>query len=1159
MARRASDHNQKKRKVTGRRGKTGQARPKKTEMGGIAGIALFCVGLLTLACLFSSSNGGLLDSARLLIRGLGGMLCVMLPLMLLASGVVLVFFGRSLVSRRTLVCSIVIFILVETGLALMSAKGIQDSLTGSGQEIGLVPFVSEAYNLGKFSAQGGGLIGALPGYPLFRLLNVWGSLVVVAFGILGAVMVMTGLSFTNVGDEAAEKAVGLRERIAQRLAERKALREEEDDFLYHEEDEEEPEEEAPAPARQEPQQAPRGKKPRQPEAVQEAPKAREEESGEPAPETKPAPRPKKKKKAQTVEAPRENPAPPALRPVPAFGEQHDLYIERDNEFYPGENGEQKQPGFTREEAEYAFYHGMNAHPGQDGGTAAEAAAAAGAAAALTGAAVSSYQGRTTLARDAEENWADRALSSERTDWSRAGGSFAADPEPKQENRPWTEPEREAPGPAVQPEPTKPAQEVWRAPQSTLAQDAVDDAGGEKVWTGPEEADLAPPVFASAPEPAETHRRRRERSQIRPAAAAPDTSGTWTPQDGPVTGAPGFQSARNPQEISASESGTVEPSPADPPLGGKTQEPWDREEVPVSDSPETGDLEEASAPWEGEDAGMESGESGASEALQEAGARPESRAPGIITIPMEPVPGAREDRGMVQLRDQRIDAAPLVRPDKPKDQEIPLPPPYTPPPLDMLSTRSAEPDPDQAKRDEEGGAKLIQTLSSFGVNAKLLTCTHGPAITRFELQPAAGVKVSRIVNLVDDIALNMASDGVRIEAPIPGKAAVGIEIPNRKIEMVGLRSVLDTPEMARQKSPTVVALGKGISGGPVLCDLAKMPHMLIAGATGSGKSVCINTIIQSIIYRATPEQVRLILVDPKVVELSVYNGIPHLMIPVVTDPKKASAALAWAVAEMDRRYKRFESMRVRDIAGYNNAIGPDERPMPKLIVIIDELADLMMVAPGEVEDSICRLAQLARAAGIHLVIATQRPSVNVITGVIKANIPSRIAFAVSSQIDSRTILDSSGAEKLLGKGDMLYSPQGMNKPQRVQGCFVTDDEVQNIVEYLTRNHQAQYDNAASKEIETSMETEEHSQEAAQEVDASDRGDELLEKAIDLAVEAGQISISMLQRKLRIGYARAGRLVDDMTERGIAAAAEGTKPRAVQISREEWQRLKENGYA
>ena len=413
-----------------------------------------------------------------------------------------------------------------------------------------------------------------------------------------------------------------------------------------------------------------------------------------------------------------------------------------------------------------------------------------------------------------------------------------------------------------------------------------------------------------------------------------------------------------------------------------------------------------------------------------------------------------------------------------------------------------------------------------------------------------MKVSRILGLVDDIALNMASAGVRIEAPIPGKPAVGIEIPNESISTVALRDVLESDEARRHPSPLACALGKDIAGRNIIADLAKMPHVLIAGATGSGKSVCINTIINSIIYRATPEQVRLILIDPKVVELSVYNGIPHLLVPVVTDPKKASGALSWAVMEMDQRYKRFAGQGVRDIRGYNASLTPEEERMPQIVVIIDELADLMMVAPGEVEESICRLAQLARAAGIHLVIATQRPSVNVITGVIKANIPSRIAFAVSSQVDSRTILDSAGAEKLLGKGDMLFAPQGTNKPLRVQGCFVSDEEVSRVVGYVKQRFAAEYNEDV---IEHLNNTEDAPQGEPKETEET--VDELLEQAIELAVEAGQASISMLQRRLRVGYARAGRLIDEMARRGIVAQAEGAKPRAVLMTREEFRKLQE----
>ncbi|MBQ8094915.1 MAG: DNA translocase FtsK [Clostridia bacterium] len=544
-------------------------------------------------------------------------------------------------------------------------------------------------------------------------------------------------------------------------------------------------------------------------------------------------------------------------------------------------------------------------------------------------------------------------------------------------------------------------------------------------------------------------------------------------------------------------------------------------------------------------------------------RPESdRAMQQTVRPVQPVQGQQMhsqggEQTIVQLREGRLDGTPMVQLKRDKHEpQIVDRSPYVKPSLDLLLQSKSNEDPDQRAKDENGMRKLLATLESFGVQAKGLTYMHGPAITRYEIQPAPGVKVSRIVNLVDDIALNMASTGVRIEAPIPGKAAVGIEVPNESISTVTLRDVLDTPEMEKVTSPTAVALGKGISGKPVIADMAKMPHVLIAGATGSGKSVCINTIINSIIYRASPDQVRLILVDPKVVELSVYNGIPHLLIPVVTDPKKASAALDWAVVEMEHRYKRFESMGVRNIEGYNEKVGPDEPKMYKIIVIIDELADLMMVAPGEVEESICRLAQLARAAGIHLVIATQRPSVNVITGVIKANIPSRIAFAVSSQIDSRTILDSGGAEKLLGKGDMLYAPQGASKPTRVQGCFVSDAEVERIVDAVKAEHQAEYSDDVMDKINAASENDK--QQEAQEAPAAQDSqvDEMLAKAIELAVESGQVSISMLQRRLRVGYARAGRLVDEMTLRGITAEAEGpTKPRQVLISREEWKRMQE----
>jgi len=389
--------------------------------------------------------------------------------------------------------------------------------------------------------------------------------------------------------------------------------------------------------------------------------------------------------------------------------------------------------------------------------------------------------------------------------------------------------------------------------------------------------------------------------------------------------------------------------------------------------------------------------------------------------------------------------------------------------------------------------------------------------------------------------------VRIEAPIPGKAAVGVEIPNDKVETVALRDVLESADARRHASRVAVGLGKDNSGRYIVADIAKMPHVLIAGQTGSGKSVCINSIIVSILYRATPDEVKLILIDPKVVELSVYNGIPHLIAPVVTDPKKAASALDWAVAEMGARYKRFAERGVRDIRGYNKALEAGEKPMSQIVIIIDELADLMMVAPGEVEDSICRLAQLARAAGMHLVIATQRPSVNVITGIIKANIPTRIAFSVASQVDSRTMIDHGGAEKLLGNGDMLFVPSGINKPMRVQGSWVSDQEVNAVTQYIKERHETTYDEDVVERLNQSVLSDAEKEEMNEEYDPR------LPEAVDIVLEAGQASISMLQRRMRVGYARAGRLIDEMAQRGIVSEADGAKPRTVLISRDQFQQM------
>ncbi|MBR4261218.1 MAG: DNA translocase FtsK 4TM domain-containing protein [Clostridia bacterium] len=477
--------------------------------------------------------------------------------------------------------------------------------------------------------------------------------------------------------------------------------------------------------------------------------------------------------------------------------------------------------------------------------------------------------------------------------------------------------------------------------------------------------------------------------------------------------------------------------------------------------------------------------------------------------------------------------------------------YEYPPINLLSRNTKKTTKAGAKALTDTAAKLQKTLYSFGVSAKVENVTVGPAITRYELKPAEGVRVSKIANLADDIALNLAAETLRIEAPIPGKQAVGIEVPNKEREAVGLREVIESDEFENNKSKLSVALGKDVAGQAVVADIAKMPHVLIAGSTGSGKSVCINTIITSIIYNAKPSEVKMVMVDPKVVELSVYNGIPHLLIPVVTDPRKAAGALAWAVQEMDDRYNKFAMKGVRDLKGYNAAMEADEMgTLPQIIIIIDELADLMMVAAKEVEDSICRLAQKARAAGMHLVIATQRPSVDVITGLIKANVPSRIAFAVSSQVDSRTILDMSGAEKLLGKGDMLFYPAGASKPARIQGAFVSDGEVEKIVGFIKANGTAHYNDDILESIEKSNKTDKELDEESDDDDT----DPFLMEAMEVVVETGQASTSFIQRKFKVGYARAGRIIDQLEERGIISGYQGSKPRQVLMTKERLEELK-----
>ena len=483
--------------------------------------------------------------------------------------------------------------------------------------------------------------------------------------------------------------------------------------------------------------------------------------------------------------------------------------------------------------------------------------------------------------------------------------------------------------------------------------------------------------------------------------------------------------------------------------------------------------------------------------------------------------------------------------------------YLLPPIDCLNMPKESNAANIEAELKQTAQKLEDTLSSFGVETRTVGICSGPSVTRYEIQPAAGVKISKITNLADDIALNLAASGVRIEAPIPNKAAVGIEVPNKNRRMVTMREVIDQPQYKNAKSKLNVALGKDITGEFVYSDLSKMPHLLIAGTTGSGKSVCLNSMIVSILYNATPEEVKLLMIDPKQVEFTIYNGITHLLVPVVSDPRKASGALAWAVTEMLTRYKTFSENSVRDISGYNSVCeSQGKKKMPQIVIFIDELSDLMMAAPNEVEDSICRLAQMARAAGMHLVIATQRPSVDVITGIIKANIPSRISLSVSSQVDSRTIIDSVGAEKLLGNGDMLYYPVGIPKPIRVQGCFLSDKEVENVVTHIKNQAQSVYDDDVMKEIDKNAANTGNKKKDVSSSDGDGEegpADEMLPKAIEAVIEAQSASTTLLQRKLKLGYARAARIVDALEERGIIGPYEGAKPRKVLITKQQWYEM------
>ena len=635
-----------------------------------------------------------------------------------------------------------------------------------------------------------------------------------------------------------------------------------------------------------------------------------------------------------------------------------------------------------------------------------------------------------------------------------------------------------------------------------------------------------------------------------AAVTPEASqniSAWTPETETARGA-----SWNTAPAEASWDVATEPEdPWSTTASQEQKDPWSSAAEP-EDPWSTASAQEQKESW-GSAAGPENAWEAAAPKVQLK--EPQEASAAVSPAETKAVSGIGENAG-------HTTSAPAASGESVSAEQMPPERPYVFPPADLL-TKAANKAGDSRQHLQETAMKLQQTLKNFGVNVTITNISCGPAVTRYELQPEMGVKVSKIVNLADDIKLNLAAADIRIEAPIPGKAAIGIEVPNKENVMVSFRELVESEEFKKHPSKISFGVGKDIGGKVTVADIAKMPHLLIAGATGSGKSVCINTIIMSILYKANPKEVKLIMIDPKVVELSVYNGIPHLMIPVVTDPKKAAGALHWAVDEMTDRYQKFANASVRDLKGYNAKIeslptiegDPKPEKLPQIVIIVDELADLMMVSPGEVEESICRLAQLARACGIHLIIATQRPSVNVITGLIKANMPSRIAFAVTSGVDSRTILDMNGAEKLLGKGDMLFSPQGIPKPVRVQGAFVSDEEVSAVVGFIKeQNGQVTY-SAEMEEKLSNMESANTTVAIDSGADAGDGRDVYFADAARLLMEKEKGSIGMLQRYFKIGFNRAARIMDQLEEAGIVGPEEGTKPRRVLMSPEQFEQYEE----
>ena len=1026
----------------------------------IFGVLLLALGVMLFLASAMRMTGDVFDGLRTFAQGMFGVMSYVLPVIPVWGGFLLAYSSLRKPPMRPFLLACLMMALLCATMTLLTFIGnmsnplmqqIQSNIQQSRLADTMPHYLTQGYNYGRLSNAGGGLVGMLLGWPLWKLIGAIGGGIVT---IVAAIVNFCFLIRLDVKGIIGKSQAHQEERRAHRAAQEAERRQQEIAWQQEQARLQQEQRLAQEQLRQQQIQQQLAQNPPMPQQPVYAPMPQQHQQGV-----------------------------PIVRQVQPRGQQQPMPQHYGFQPTPEELGQMNtapQPVAEPQKKKRSLFSHDRAEE-----------------------AASTPRKKSLFSRDAEEAPAQPEASPaapQPVPSVRRGAPVPAEPvfmsemEPTPRPASRREPAPAAPQPAAQPEaaPVRPARTPVTPPPAQPARNAVQP---------PEELDAD---FAAEAQ----EKPIREGSFLARLRAEKKARGLDVPENDapvrPASPAPATKTADRPKARSAAATPAVDPMDIPP---------W--EDIPANAEP---------------------------------------------AAPLRPVVTAKKPEGgyepELNLKPRRSGVEPPVMPDAPKDI------PYVFPPLNLLKM----PEPPKTNSDEEDeirSRRLENTLQSFKIPAKVRKITHGPTISRYELEIAAGINVSRVASLKNNIAMSMAAETVRIEAPIPGKELVGIEIPNATRTMVTLQEVLTSDVMAQAKGALVVALGKDIAGTPILCDLDKMPHLLIAGATGSGKSVCINTIIASLLYRYTPKEVRLIMIDPKVVELQCYNNLPHLLIPVVSDPHKASSALAWAVGEMESRYKAFEETGSRNITGYNEFMRKNGgETMPRIVVVVDELADLMMTCKKDVEERICRLAQLARAAGIHLIVATQRPSTDVITGLIKANIPSRIAFKVASNIDSRTILDSIGAEQLLGYGDMLYKPNGKFTPVRLQGCFLSDEEVNTITDYIRETSPTDYDPAVLEELERlQAEAEQNSNsastDAAPAADDSISDAQLLGLAIEMAVNEGQLSTSSIQRRLRLGYSRAGRLVDEMERRGIVGPKDGAKPRKCLISREAFEAMRAAG--